>query len=192
MYLGSATDGNSPIKTKPRGVQAMHKKNFWRFSLLLVLLLPERPAFALDWSQIEWDDKPLVTIKLHGVPRNIAASSTKNQETRQTAVSSNDMDVKSPDAKAAISGSDGIQINVSSVDIAIMPPPVKPQPSNVAPPGTSAAKFMSEPGEMKWPVNGKVSSRFGKRGNRRHEGIDIPAAKGSFVLATQDGIVADV
>lgn len=41
-----------------------------------------------------------------------------------------------------------------------------------------------------WPVNGgKLSSRFGKRGKRAHEGIDIAAPEGTAVLAAADGTV---
>ena len=40
-----------------------------------------------------------------------------------------------------------------------------------------------------WPVNGKVSSFFGRRGKRRHQGIDIAAATGTPVRAAEDGYV---
>jgi len=41
-----------------------------------------------------------------------------------------------------------------------------------------------------WPVNGKISSRFGKRGWRGfHSGIDIPARKGTPIRAASDGLV---
>ena len=40
-----------------------------------------------------------------------------------------------------------------------------------------------------WPVAGKVSSGFGWRSGRRHEGIDIPAKKGTSVRAAEAGRV---
>ena len=40
-----------------------------------------------------------------------------------------------------------------------------------------------------WPVAGKVSSRFGWRGRKRHEGIDIPAKKGTVIRAAEAGRV---
>lgn len=40
-----------------------------------------------------------------------------------------------------------------------------------------------------WPVRGRVSSYFGKRGNRRHDGIDIAAPEGSPVIASREGEV---
>lgn len=40
-----------------------------------------------------------------------------------------------------------------------------------------------------WPLRGRVSSRFGSRGNGRHEGIDIPARAGTPIFAAEAGRV---
>jgi murein DD-endopeptidase MepM/ murein hydrolase activator NlpD len=40
-----------------------------------------------------------------------------------------------------------------------------------------------------WPLRGKVSSAFGWRGGRQHEGIDIPAKKGTRIHAAESGRV---
>lgn len=42
-----------------------------------------------------------------------------------------------------------------------------------------------------WPVPStrKISSFYGKRGKRHHDGIDIPAPRGRHILAVQDGVV---
>jgi murein DD-endopeptidase MepM/ murein hydrolase activator NlpD len=40
-----------------------------------------------------------------------------------------------------------------------------------------------------WPVPGKISSGFGRRGRGFHWGIDIPAPKGTPIRAAADGLV---
>ncbi len=46
-------------------------------------------------------------------------------------------------------------------------------------------------GDFLWPLDGKekVSSPFGMRWNRHHKGIDIPAPKGTPILAAKSGVV---
>src|SRR3990172_3635166 len=41
-----------------------------------------------------------------------------------------------------------------------------------------------------WPLQGKVSSSFGRRNGRPHEGIDITAPLGTDIKAAADGVVA--
>ena len=45
-------------------------------------------------------------------------------------------------------------------------------------------------GKMMWPVDGKVSSFFGMRGARKHEGIDIPMPAGTPIRAAKNGLVS--
>lgn len=47
-------------------------------------------------------------------------------------------------------------------------------------------------GEFMWPVpaSTKISSHFGMRRGRHHDGVDIPARKGSHILAVKDGEVS--
>jgi LysM repeat protein len=40
-----------------------------------------------------------------------------------------------------------------------------------------------------WPLPGKLSSGYGKRGKRYHWGIDIPAPKGTPIRAAADGLI---
>lgn len=44
-------------------------------------------------------------------------------------------------------------------------------------------------GTLTWPVSGKLISRFGRRGSRMHDGIDIAAKEGSPVRAAASGEV---
>jgi len=47
-------------------------------------------------------------------------------------------------------------------------------------------------GRFAWPVPGfyRVSSHFGRRGSRHHDGIDIPGPKGTPIVASDSGTVA--
>ena len=47
----------------------------------------------------------------------------------------------------------------------------------------------SEPTELIYPVEGGISSHFGKRGRRQHKGIDIIANVGTPIIASGDGEV---
>jgi murein DD-endopeptidase MepM/ murein hydrolase activator NlpD len=58
----------------------------------------------------------------------------------------------------------------------------RPPPTPLA--GRARATF-----KLSWPVKGTVSSRFGPRGGKRHEGIDIIAPQGTPVKAAAAGEV---
>ena len=45
-------------------------------------------------------------------------------------------------------------------------------------------------GEMAWPVQGTITSRFGPRWGSYHQGVDIGADSGTSVLAADSGMVA--
>ncbi|OIO75007.1 MAG: hypothetical protein AUJ57_00915 [Zetaproteobacteria bacterium CG1_02_53_45] len=44
-------------------------------------------------------------------------------------------------------------------------------------------------GKLLWPLRGKVTSRFGRRGSRMHDGIDISGKEGTPVHAASSGVV---
>jgi len=44
-------------------------------------------------------------------------------------------------------------------------------------------------GQLRWPVKGIVTSKFGRRGSRMHDGIDIGAKEGTPVYAAASGEV---
>jgi murein DD-endopeptidase MepM/ murein hydrolase activator NlpD len=54
-----------------------------------------------------------------------------------------------------------------------------------------SAEFLNT-GKFLWPVpaSTRISSNFGRRWGKPHQGIDIPAKKGSDVIAAEDGIVS--
>lgn len=58
-------------------------------------------------------------------------------------------------------------------------------PSTPGPPASASALGL----DFGWPVRGRLSSRYGWRGGRQHEGIDISARKGTPVHAAEAGRV---
>lgn len=58
----------------------------------------------------------------------------------------------------------------------------------------SSKKYIEEPVKFAYPVNGRLTSKFGeKRSNGTvHNGIDLAAASGTPVLAPEKGIVTSV
>jgi len=51
------------------------------------------------------------------------------------------------------------------------------------------AKARGYTGQLLWPVKGTVTSKFGRRGSRMHDGIDIGAKEGTPVRAAASGEV---
>ena len=54
---------------------------------------------------------------------------------------------------------------------------------------TNKTHYFKPQKTMIWPVLGLVSSNFGKRWGRKHEGIDISAPEGTPVRSVQTGVV---
>ena len=61
-------------------------------------------------------------------------------------------------------------------------PSSQPQTAILPPPASNGRKLL-------WPLSGKVTSRFGNRNGRAHDGIDIAAAEGTPVRAAGSGEV---
>jgi murein DD-endopeptidase MepM/ murein hydrolase activator NlpD len=80
---------------------------------------------------------------------------------------------------------------VPSIDRAIPPPtggrlalaPVRRAPVAARPRGGP---------RFEWPLSGRLTSTYGRRGRRHHDGIDIGAPRGTQVRAAADGRVAYV
>ncbi|MBI5509217.1 MAG: M23 family metallopeptidase [Deltaproteobacteria bacterium] len=56
-------------------------------------------------------------------------------------------------------------------------------------PATASGGEKSRRYPLAWPAQGQITSRFGQRGSRTHDGIDIGAAKGAPVRAAAGGDV---
>jgi murein DD-endopeptidase MepM/ murein hydrolase activator NlpD len=71
------------------------------------------------------------------------------------------------------------------------PVPAKPvEPIRAqAPPPPAPVSDISDPGTWTFPADGPITSPFGRRWGRRHDGADIDAAYGSAVVAPQRGVV---
>lgn len=68
------------------------------------------------------------------------------------------------------------------------------QPSDEASsePGRKGLLFDGADAKVIWPLQGKISSNFGMRWGKRHEGIDIKAARGTRFAAAATGRVVFV
>ena len=71
---------------------------------------------------------------------------------------------------------------ISDAELAVAAAPAPPPPP---PPPPSP----DDPSTWVWPGNGPITSPFGTRWGRPHEGVDIDAAYGSTVVAGQRGTV---
>ena len=178
----------------------------------------QSPAASSDDSPISQpvtSAEPLAPVKLHGIPlemRDAAVSQEPQIKTPQAqspatppALSEKQSAGTEPrevlkNMRLVVSGDELLILpsgggrsgrGIVSSDKASLPPLVlEPlaQPM-LKPPAASA--FVS-PGKMMWPVSGRASSGFGKRGKRRfHAGIDIPMPKGTPILAAKDGVVLE-
>lgn len=66
---------------------------------------------------------------------------------------------------------------------------VEPDGSIATPVPEETRKIKNWEGEFIWPVEGTMSSQFGVRRGRRHDGIDIAAPQGTEIHAAADGTV---
>jgi murein DD-endopeptidase MepM/ murein hydrolase activator NlpD len=69
--------------------------------------------------------------------------------------------------------------------------PAPPTETELPVPPTFATRTdrRAGPAGFSWPVDGRISSGFGRRSRGHHDGIDIVAPKGSPVYAARDGTV---
>jgi murein DD-endopeptidase MepM/ murein hydrolase activator NlpD len=183
-----------------------------------VLLVPEsKSAIVPTWMEVQSrknGDEPLVTIKLHGVPLfqrqtpDVLSIDRKAEivSTLPPTISedlSNGVPPSSPpmapeetikNMRLVISGDEvivipGEKIPDSGDDRAPAVPSDSVTPPKL-PPATPSVSAV--PGKLMWPVAGKVSSGFGRRGKRHfHAGLDIPMPKKTPIRAALDGVVLE-
>ncbi len=65
---------------------------------------------------------------------------------------------------------------------------ITPRSVNPARPTSSRTVTAGSGGAFVWPASGRVTSGFGGRGHRHHDGIDIAARRGSDVRAARAGV----
>ena len=115
----------------------------------------------------------------------VAAQSSAASPTKQKVVSVTWLAVTKSSVKKAIDViAEAAETVAPPADVAPAPalraqaPPPPPPPSNIADPSTWI-----------WPADGPVTSPFGRRWGRAHEGVDIDAPYGGAVVAPQRGTV---
>ena len=107
-----------------------------------------------------------------------------------------------------VSGPMRLLISGDSISVVRLPRPKEPRMPHLdsfaraplAPPAPGFSSGLTDPrtfrgtgAKMIWPVNGAVSSGYGKRGKRSfHSGLDIPMPKGTPIRAAKDGVVKQV
>ncbi len=73
--------------------------------------------------------------------------------------------------------------------IDVRPYPAPLNGSLLKEPSNGTENPAAPPSVFQWPVEGRLSSAFGQRNGRRHEGIDITAPEGTEIKAASDGVV---
>jgi len=119
------------------------------------------------WHQAEADESPAALARRYKVPL-------------EDILESNGLERDSKLAVGQVVFIPGGTLQAQPAAAATEPrPPTASRPASPPPPA----------GKLLWPVTGQVTSRFGTRGKRPHEGIDIAAPEGERVHAAADGTV---
>jgi murein DD-endopeptidase MepM/ murein hydrolase activator NlpD len=129
---------------------------------------------------------PLVSIKLHSVPRKLRGEGSLAAATPVSGDFSINSSVASLRSALSADTPKDTKLTVNAA------PALEQKPAaQAAQSGVVAATVRND--KMAWPVSGRVTSGFGRRGKRRfHAGIDIPMPRGTPIVAALDGIVLDV
>lgn len=85
-----------------------------------------------------------------------------------------------------------VQRIVDTIEFAAAESVIPPSPIDPAPPVRATAPKVPDVNDRStwiWPADGPITSQYGRRWGRMHEGVDIDAAFGSRVVAAQRGTV---
>jgi murein DD-endopeptidase MepM/ murein hydrolase activator NlpD len=85
---------------------------------------------------------------------------------------------------SAVASPTGIQLVVPAPRTNVIPAPARPRVA-------TGSSYGSDQGttSLIWPTQGTLSSRYGRRWGRMHQGIDIAGPIGTPIVAAADGIV---
>jgi murein DD-endopeptidase MepM/ murein hydrolase activator NlpD len=86
---------------------------------------------------------------------------------------------------------DTIEYSTKAAEIVIPPSPIDPAPPvrAVSPPPPPPPPAVEDKSTWAYPANGPITSGFGRRWGRMHEGVDIDAPYGGAVVAAHRGTV---
>jgi murein DD-endopeptidase MepM/ murein hydrolase activator NlpD len=93
---------------------------------------------------------------------------------------------KRPSAKRAVGLRAPVAVKRASLRATSVPEVGPVPPANLV---LAIPDFETPVPEFTWPVEGSVSSRFGRRGGNWHRGVDIAAAEGTPIHAAAAGVV---
>ena len=132
-----------------------------------------------------------VTVERIRVARDEIAA--KEAELERTRVALEDQEAQLEAARAERQELlDGVEGNIEKLegDIGDLQGQIQQQLSGSAAPALPAGPIQAGSGGLIWPVNGPVTSPFGWRWGRMHEGVDIAVASGTPIRAAKAGVVA--
>lgn len=163
----------------------MEESDILQIGQELNLNVPEWPLNVITVEKIKYTES---------IPFETETKKTDSLYTNQTKVSQEGQKGEK-EIVAKVYRRNGIEKDREKVSETIIKEPVKRivlQGTKKPVKGTSSSRGSSSTsgsGTMSWPTKGTLSSRFGRRWGRMHNGIDIAGSKGTPVYAADSGTV---
>lgn len=152
---------------------------FLAFCTFTVAILHSAPKKKIVTSK-----KPTVDIKLEDLPRRaIDTVATNDPDTKVIIFSNNTWKYYRPSLKKL----DGLKVYQENWDTVGVFAYHNVQLSDISP--ITELKLFSDLSDFSPPIKGHVISKYGPRGRRNHNGIDIPLITGEPIYAAFDGKV---